>query len=439
MTAARFCAGCGTPADGNSAFCTQCGSALDGASAGASAFAAPAATVQVAAPRAASGGSATAVATNGTGAPPIRLNEVPTESVGRACPYCRFPLKASAGVDECSSCHAMHHSDCWSENGGCAVNGCRTGAPTDVLGAPTAVLQTPAQGAAAAPGAPTAVPAPQFASNSTAPTDPQTLFQPAVAQPPSPPFSGKQPTADGGAPRRGAARAVLLTVAIMLALGGSGAALFIALSKQDDGSGQSEQASADAPPRSGSGGSHPGPAPGPSPKPHKPTGSGTQTGTGGSGTPPVTPSGGSLPNVSRSQMESDITDLIREHHEAIVNGDFQTAWSLLSSRKQSQYEREGGFSEWQGNQESLASHLGPAGAVATIDDLDEATGVARISVAGMTWSKSGATCSEWSGITWAKYEGGEWKYDPGYSTTPERRSIWKPRFGELLGGSCGGV
>jgi hypothetical protein len=138
-------------------------------------------------------------------------------------------------------------------------------------------------------------------------------------------------------------------------------------------------------------------------------------------------------------MESDVTDLIRTHHEDVVNGNYQGAWDLLSARKRAQYEREDGYAGWRQNQESLAAYLGPAGATVTIQDLDRSSGVARIHVSGMAWSKRGATCSTWSGITWAKYEGGQWKYDPGYSTTPERRRIWKPRFGELLGGSCGGA
>jgi len=39
-------------------------------------------------------------------------------------------------------------------------------------------------------------------------------------------------------------------------------------------------------------------------------------------------------------------------------------------------------------------------------------------------------------LTWVKYEGGQWTYDPGYSTTPARRRTWQPRTGELLGGAC---
>jgi hypothetical protein len=64
------------------------------------------------------------------------------------------------------------------------------------------------------------------------------------------------------------------------------------------------------------------------------------------------------------------------------------------------------------------------------------SGVAQVDVTGMTWDKPGASCTEWSGITWVKYEAGSWKYDPGYSTTPQREREWKSRFSQLLGGQC---
>jgi hypothetical protein len=44
--------------------------------------------------------------------------------VGRACPYCRFPLKDGIGVHRCDTCGAVHHEDCWHEGHGCAVFGC---------------------------------------------------------------------------------------------------------------------------------------------------------------------------------------------------------------------------------------------------------------------------------------------------------------------------
>lgn len=51
------------------------------------------------------------------------------EEAGRNCPYCRFPLKPGVPVLECPACRSVHHAECWTDNGGCAVLGC-TAAPT---------------------------------------------------------------------------------------------------------------------------------------------------------------------------------------------------------------------------------------------------------------------------------------------------------------------
>lgn len=45
----------------------------------------------------------------------------------RRCPYCQFSLVRDAIVVCCPSCHAVHHDDCWRENGGCAVVYCPSG------------------------------------------------------------------------------------------------------------------------------------------------------------------------------------------------------------------------------------------------------------------------------------------------------------------------
>lgn len=47
---------------------------------------------------------------------------------GRACPYCRFPLKEGLAAERCDSCRSLHHEDCWRDGGGCAVLGCPEGA-----------------------------------------------------------------------------------------------------------------------------------------------------------------------------------------------------------------------------------------------------------------------------------------------------------------------
>lgn len=47
------------------------------------------------------------------------------------CPYCRMPFdEASPPRIFCTSCGMPHHEDCYSENGGCTVFGCKC-APAD--------------------------------------------------------------------------------------------------------------------------------------------------------------------------------------------------------------------------------------------------------------------------------------------------------------------
>jgi hypothetical protein len=145
---------------------------------------------------------------------------------------------------------------------------------------------------------------------------------------------------------------------------------------------------------------------------------------------------GSLPSVSTTQMETEIQQMLLEWHTDVVNGDYHAAWELLSHRKQEQATRESGYAAWVKNQETLRPYLNPEGLKAAIQGTEAGEGVAEVEVTGMTWSKPGSKCKQWSGITWVKYEGGAWKYDPGYSTTPQREQQWKSRFSELLGGRC---
>jgi hypothetical protein len=142
-----------------------------------------------------------------------------------------------------------------------------------------------------------------------------------------------------------------------------------------------------------------------------------------------------FPEVSRSQINEEITSLLQSYHEDVVVEDFEGAWAILSPRKRQQYLREYGYHKWAAAQASLSPYLDPYGLEANVVSL-EGEGVARVDVTGMGWSEPGAPCSEWSGLTWAKYEGDEWAYDPGYSTTSARRATWRPRSVRLLGGDC---
>jgi hypothetical protein len=134
-------------------------------------------------------------------------------------------------------------------------------------------------------------------------------------------------------------------------------------------------------------------------------------------------------------MRVEIEELLSEYHVAVVERDFQYAWSLLTVRKQREEDLEQGFPAWKEAQASLAPYLEPYEIHVEIDGLED-EGVARVLATGMGWTAPGSPCSEWSGLTWVRYEDGAWRYDPGYSTTAERRRRWAGRSDELMGVGC---
>lgn len=147
-------------------------------------------------------------------------------------------------------------------------------------------------------------------------------------------------------------------------------------------------------------------------------------------------SNGRLPCESSEQMQASIQNMLYTWHEDVVSGNYNAAWALLSERKRQQDLQKEGYATWAHNQASLKPYLNPSGIKVSIANADAGTGEATVDVTGMTWNQPGAKCSEWSGITWVLYEDGGWRYDPGYSTTPQREAEWKSRYSELLGGSC---
>src|SRR5437667_10321820 len=53
-------------------------------------------------------------------------------SAGAVCPYCRVPMGAEATEQmQCAGCGTLHHSDCYAENGGCTIFGCRCAPPEE--------------------------------------------------------------------------------------------------------------------------------------------------------------------------------------------------------------------------------------------------------------------------------------------------------------------
>ena len=153
-------------------------------------------------------------------------------------------------------------------------------------------------------------------------------------------------------------------------------------------------------------------------------------------TPTPTPDVGVLPEGAPSQFAGEIQTLLAGFHQSIVAHDYRAAWNLLSARKQAKELRVDGYPKWRAAQASLAPYLDPSGLQVSVRNVDRATGVAIVKVKGMGWSAPNAECSEWSGLAWVKYEDGQWRYDPGFSTTPQREREWSSRYEQLLGASC---
>jgi hypothetical protein len=168
---------------------------------------------------------------------------VTSEMVGRTCPYCRFALEEGVSVIACGVCKAVHHDDCWEENGGCAVALCAGGPSFE------APPQQAPQPAPAQPAAPEQAPLPAVVA-----PDPSEAPTQKAARPPSTPAPPPPPTPPGapappGRPSR--SRWVPLIAAAIVLLGGA-TATAIVLTKQDKGTsdtagaGASETTSASA-------------------------------------------------------------------------------------------------------------------------------------------------------------------------------------------------
>ena len=107
----NFCSSCGTQGSPDQRFCGACGASLN----------AETSQETIASPHRSAGGESAAAT---------------RELAGRSCPYCRFPLKEGGAIATCPACNAVHHADCYAENGGCAVAGCTAGPSHQTATAP---------------------------------------------------------------------------------------------------------------------------------------------------------------------------------------------------------------------------------------------------------------------------------------------------------------
>jgi hypothetical protein len=147
--------------------------------------------------------------------------------------------------------------------------------------------------------------------------------------------------------------------------------------------------------------------------------------------------GSALPSVSRAEMTRQIRAMLVDYHQALVDRRLDDAFTLISDRKQQEArEEQGGLAEWRKVRAAFGRHIDPSGLRVRIEDADAKTGDVQVAISGMPYDSPSSDCKTWSGLTWVRYEHGAFRYDPGYGTTPERRSEWEPRRTELLGWGC---
>lgn len=156
---------------------------------------------------------------------PVRVSGS-DEYAGRTCPYCRFPLKAGGELTICGACKAAHHTECWSDNGGCAVMGC-SAAPKIGATSNPAIIPVTAMGTWSGPSThPTGAPTGAFA-----PSPPNTWSGPAYQRGTDPtggyPSPPPEPSRSGG---RGGGRGLIAAV-VLLAVAIAGVAVAVVVSR----------------------------------------------------------------------------------------------------------------------------------------------------------------------------------------------------------------
>ncbi len=65
-----------------------------------------------------------------------------------SCPYCTSSVTGGGETRPCADCGAVHHEECWTENGGCAVVSCAAGPDAPTLTPSTDTAFAPPAGAA---------------------------------------------------------------------------------------------------------------------------------------------------------------------------------------------------------------------------------------------------------------------------------------------------
>lgn len=303
---------------------------------------------------------------------------------GRTCPYCRFALKSGVAVTTCGSCDAVHHAECWLDNGGCAIVACEGGPATGV----------------AAPAA-DATPAPP-------PAKPRPAAAPAAAG------AGAQATVS-----RRRSRAALLAAAA-LAIAATAVAITVLLTRGDDATpvaghvvttqvlAARPQATVDEP----------------------------KVAVSTVAAPPPSTSSKESSTSAAAERDVAIAAVVGAYFRAVRAGSFDGAWDLLSPTYRTWKAAEGGgFARWQRQERRNRQRLRGRPAV-EVRSYDPSSHVATIYVSGLRFKPEGRAECAYIGVTWARKVGDRWLYDQGYSQNPARRARWRPRKSETLGSTC---
>jgi hypothetical protein len=268
-----------------------------------------------------------------------------SEMVGRTCPYCRFALDEGISVVGCPVCDAVHHTDCWEENSGCAVALC-AGGPSMADEEPQAMTTTvmpqpPVPPQTVAPPPPPASPPPVYSPPPPVTAAPAPFTGRPMAQkpgvPPLPPPGARVPGAGPpGAPpppwpssrKPWTAFAPIVVAGIILLGGATAAALVLTGNSHKTGPVEAEYQSY-------------------STAEGEPEESAEENGVtespeeeGSSYTPPPTQS-------PTEEAEEEVKETLHDHFERLVDGEYASAYEDLTSALASNIGSEAGWEEAQ--------------------------------------------------------------------------------------------
>jgi Prokaryotic RING finger family 1 len=133
---------------------------------------------------------------------------------------------------------------------------------------------------------------------------------------------------------------------------------------------------------------------------------------------------------------AEIAQTVRSYYAAVVDGDYTTAWRLLTPSYKAWKRGNGGWSKWHLQEVHNHNHLVLDDVDVDVRSYDRASRVATIFVDGLTFRLPGGGTCDYQGVTWVRRVGARWLYDQGYLQTPARAATWRPRARETLGVPC---